>query len=131
MTDLTRVVGIGGIFIRAKDYDKLREWYRVHLGIDAGEWGRTFQWDEPQGGAEPPGSTVWTVFKPESTYFPITQSVMINYRVADVHALVAALRAEGCNVDEKVDDTDFGKFGWVTDPEGNRIELWEPPKAKS
>jgi predicted enzyme related to lactoylglutathione lyase len=124
-----RVIGVGGVFIRAKNHDQLREWYKAHLDIDAGEWGRTFQWDEPQYGAEP-GSTVWSIFKPESKYFPVSQAVMINYRVADLHALVAALRAEGCNVDEKVEETEFGKFGWVTDPEGNRIELWEPPKGR-
>lgn len=131
MTQLPRVVGIGGVFIRTKDHARMKEWYKQHLDIDTGEWGKTFEWDAPQGGAEPPGSTAWTLFKPDSPYFPLTQSVMINYRVADVHALVATLKAEGCNVDDKVEDTDFGKFGWVTDPEGNRIELWEPPKAKS
>jgi predicted enzyme related to lactoylglutathione lyase len=128
---MTRVTGIGGVFIRAKDHARLREWYRVHLGVDAGEWGRTFEWTEPQADAGSPGSTVWNLFKPESAYFPATQAVMINYRVMDLVALVAALRAEGCNVDDKVEDTEFGKFGWVTDPEGNRIELWEPPKPQA
>ncbi|TAK14143.1 MAG: VOC family protein [Acidobacteria bacterium] len=127
---MTRVTGIGGVFIRAKDHARLSEWYRVHLDIDAGEWGKTFQWDAPKDGAEP-GSTAWSIFKPESTYFPTSQAVMINYRVADLRALVAALKAEGCNVDDKIEETDFGKFGWVTDPEGNRIELWEPPKGQS
>ena len=120
---MTRVTGIGGVFIRAKDHAKLAEWYRVHLGLDTGQWGKTFEWNDPA------GTTAWTIFKPESNYFPASQAVMINYRVADVHALVAALRAEGCDVDDKVEDTEFGKFGWVTDPEGNKIELWEPPKA--
>ena len=123
----TRVVGIGGVFLRAKDHVALREWYRVHLGIDAGEWGKTFQWDEPQADAAP--GTVWSIFKADADYFP--GPVMINYRVLDLHGVLAALRAEGCNVDEKVEDTDFGKFGWVTDPEGNRIELWEPPRGKA
>ena len=127
---MTRVTGIGGVFLRAKDQARLSEWYRTHLDIDAGEWGKTFQWDAPQGDAEP-GCTTWSIFKPESPYFPLAQRVMINYRVADLHALVAALRAEGCDVDEKTEDTDFGKFGWVTDPEGNRIELWEPPSKRS
>ncbi len=121
-----RVVGIGGVFLRAKDHVALREWYRVHLGIDSGDWGTTFQWSEPQASSEP-GYTVWTIFKADSTYFP--GPVMLNYRVLDLHALLAALRAEGCHVDPKVDESEYGKFGWVTDPEGNRIELWEPPKA--
>lgn len=127
---MKRVMGIGGVFIRAKNYDVMREWYKTHLGIDTGEWGHTFEWSESQEGAQP-GSTAWTIFKPDSKYFPVSQAAMINYRVPDLHALIAALRAEGCNVDEKVEDTDFGKFGWVTDPEGNRIELWEPLKANS
>ena len=126
---MTRVTGIGGVFIRAKNHASLQEWYKTHLGIDAGQWGKTFSWDEPQ--TDTPGSTAWSIFKPESPYFPASQSVMINYRVMDLHALVAALKAEGCNVDDKVEDTEFGKFGWVTDPEGNRIELWEPAKTVS
>jgi len=126
---MTRVVGVGGVFIRAKDHARLREWYREHLGSDAGKWGKTFNWSEPQTDAEP--GTVWSLFKPESKYFPLSQNVMINYRVLDLHALVAALRAEGCNVDDKTEDTEFGKFGWVTDPEGNKIELWEPPRKTS
>jgi predicted enzyme related to lactoylglutathione lyase len=125
---MTRVVGVGGVFIRAKNRDALKAWYKQHLGLDAGEYGLTLQWDTPQGGAD--GATVWSLFKGESEYFPKTQQVMINYRVLDLHALLAALRAEGCDVDEKVDESEFGKFGWVTDPEGNRIELWEPPKGR-
>ncbi len=116
---MTRVTGVGGVFIRAKDLPALKEWYQKHLDVDAGEWGKTFT---------EPGPTVWSLFTQESPYFPVSQAVMINYRVADLHGLVAALRSEGCNVDEKVEDTEFGKFGWVTDPEGNKIELWEPPK---
>lgn len=127
---MIRVTGIGGVFIRAKDHAKLLNWYKTHLGIDAAEWGAMFQWDAPKDGEEP-GCTAWNIFKPESPYFPLEQRVMINYRVADLRALVAALKAEGCTVDDKVDENDFGKFGWVTDPEGNRIELWEPPKASS
>jgi predicted enzyme related to lactoylglutathione lyase len=125
---MTRVTGIGGVFIRAKDQARLRDWYKTHLGIDSGEWGTMFQWETPKEGEEP-GGTAWNLFKSDSPYFPVEQRVMINYRVADLTALLAALRAERCNVDEKSDDTEYGKFGWVTDPEGNRIELWEPPKA--
>jgi predicted enzyme related to lactoylglutathione lyase len=127
---MTRVTGVGGVFIRAKDQAQLRNWYKTHLGIDSGEWGTMFQWEAPKDGAEP-GCTAWNLFKSDSTYFPVEQRVMINYRVADLHGLIAALRAEGCTVDEKVDDTEYGKFGWVTDPEGNRIELWEPPKTST
>lgn len=125
---MERVIGIGGVFIRAKDREALKDWYAKHLGVDAGQYGKTFQWNAPQHGAEP-GCTVWSLFKQESDYFPTSQAVMINYRVADLNGLLATLRAEGCNVDDKTDDSEFGKFGWVTDPEGNRIELWEPPKG--
>jgi predicted enzyme related to lactoylglutathione lyase len=125
---MARVTGIGGVFIRAKDREALKQWYATHLDVDAGQYGKTFEWGTPQPGADP-GCTVWSLFTQESDYFPATQAVMINYRVADLHALIATLKAEGCNVDDKVDESEYGKFGWVTDPEGNRIELWEPPKG--
>lgn len=124
---MTRVVGIGGVFFKAKDPATLKAWYLRHLGIDAGQWGATFHWDTPQGGAEP-GATVWSVFTDTSTYYP--GPFMINYRVLDLPTLLTALRAEGCNVDDKMHDDEFGKFGWVTDPEGNRIELWQPPPGR-
>ena len=127
---MRRVTGIGGIFFLAKDPDALRAWYRDHLGIPVEEWGGfAFRWAGPDnpGGV---GSTVWSVFKETSTYFaPSPARFMVNYRVDDLHAVLAALRAEGCAVDDKVDESEFGKFGWVTDPEGTKLELWEPPKA--
>ena len=74
--------------------------------------------------------TVWSIFKDDSTYFDPSQSgFMINYRVEDVHAVLAELRAEGCDVVDKVEESEYGKFGWVIDPENNKIELWEPPPA--
>ncbi len=128
-----RVTGIGGIFIRARDPDTLRAWYQRHLGIDVQAWGGTaFRWrDDPtaataDGQAAAEGTTVWSIFAAESPYFP--GAFMVNYRVADLDGLLNALRAEGCEVDEKTDQSDFGKFGWVADPEGNRVELWEPPR---
>lgn len=76
------------------------------------------------------GTTIWSPFKEDTSYFaPSTASFMINFRVHDLHALLAALRAEGCDVDTKVEESEYGKFGWVQDPEGNRIELWQPPQA--
>lgn len=127
---MKRVTGIGGIFFKAKDPDKLREWYREHLGIEAESWGYHFQWrDDPQ---KDGGTTVWSVFPDTSKYFgPSTQPFMINYRVADLTELLNELRAAGVEVDPKSgDDSEYGKFGWVMDPEGNRIELWEPPASK-
>jgi len=126
---MQRVTGIGGIFIKAKDPDALRAWYRDRLGIPVEAWGGcAFNWNTP-GRTEPDGGvTAWCVFKDEAKYFaPSTAPFMVNYRVADLHALLAALRSEGCAVDDKVDESEFGKFGWVMDPEGNRVELWEPP----
>ena len=122
---MKRVVGIGGIFFKAQDPQRLRAWYQAHLGIDLQDLGgTTFPWDRPD------GMTVWSIF-PESsdTFAPSTAPFMVNYRVEDLHAVLAALRSEGCEVDSKVDESEFGKFGWVMDPEGNRIELWQAPDS--
>jgi predicted enzyme related to lactoylglutathione lyase len=128
---MKRVTGIGGIFFKAKDAAALTAWYRKHLGIDVQEWGGCpFPWrsdENPQG----VGTTIWSVMGADADYFaPSTAPFMINYRVADLNALLATLRAEGCNVDSKTQDSEYGKFGWVMDPEGNRIELWEPPPGQ-
>ena len=120
-----RVTGIGGVFFKAKgDAAALRGWYRDHLGIELEEYGgHTFEWREPDGRK---GQTVWSVFAAESPHLG-NQPYMINYRVADLERLLAALRRDGVQVDEKTDISEYGKFGWVTDPEGNRVELWQPP----
>jgi len=127
---MARVTGIGGIFMKARDPKALGEWYRTHLGIDVQEWGGTaFRWNEPT--PQPEGLTVWSLFPESSTYFDPSQApFMVNYRVANLAQLLDTLRAEGCNVDEKTDSSEFGKFGWVMDPEGNRVELWEPPAGR-
>jgi predicted enzyme related to lactoylglutathione lyase len=124
---MKRVTGIGGIFFKSKDPKALAEWYRDHLGINIEDWGgAAFRWvspDNPTG----VGTTVWSPFKADTTYFEPSQApFMVNYRVADLHALLAALRSEGCNVVDKVEESEFGKFGWVIDPEGNKLELWQP-----
>lgn len=125
---MKRVTGIGGVFIKARDPKALCAWYRDHLGIDVQDWGGTsFRWHDPEA-PEPHGATVWSIFPDSSNYFdPSPARFMINYRVADLDGLLAALRAEGCQVDEKVEASEFGRFGWVMDPEGNRVELWQPP----
>ncbi len=128
---MKRVTGIGGVFFHARDAAALREWYRKHLGIDVQEWGgAAFVWANAQG--EPcKGTTTWSIGSAESDYFaPSKAGFMINYRVDDLHALLAALREEGCRVLDKTDDSEFGKFGWVLDPEGNKVELWEPPAGQ-
>lgn len=127
---MRRVTGIGGVFFKAKDPKALAEWYRVHLGLAVQEWGGvSFRWtDDNETGT---GTTIWSPFKDDTSYFaPGTASFMINYRVADLHALLAILRSEGCNVVDKTDDSEFGKFGWVIDPEGNKVELWQPPAGQ-
>ncbi|MBX3716526.1 MAG: VOC family protein [Burkholderiales bacterium] len=128
---MRRVTGIGGIFFKAKDPVVLRAWYKAHLGIDVQEWGGTaFTWADDAGHAVK-GTTVWSIGPADGDYFaPSTAPFMVNYRVADLAALLAALRAEGCNVLEKTDDSEFGKFGWVIDPEGNKVELWQPPEGQ-
>jgi predicted enzyme related to lactoylglutathione lyase len=128
---MKRVTGIGGIFFKARDPVALRAWYRTHLGIDVQEWGGTaFRWADAEGNPMP-GTTIWSIGEASGDYYaPSRSSFMINYRVADVHALIAALRAEGCNVMEKVEESEYGKFGWVLDPEGNKVELWEPPPGQ-
>jgi predicted enzyme related to lactoylglutathione lyase len=128
---MPRVTGIGGVFMKAKDPEALKSWYQRHLGVPIEEWGgAAFPWRS----AENPdgiGTTVWSLFEDTSDYFdPSPSRFMINYRVDDLHGLLAALRSEGCDVDEKVQDYEYGKFGWVMDPEGNRVELWEPPPGR-
>jgi predicted enzyme related to lactoylglutathione lyase len=125
---MKRVAGIGGVFFKAKDPAALREWYSRHLGLQIEDWGGTvFHWcngENPSGA----GSTVWSVFEENSSCFgPGTQRFMFNFRVQELSPLLSTLRDEGCIVDDKTDESEFGKFGWVTDPEGNRVELWEPP----
>lgn len=123
---MERVVGIGGIFIKAKDPTALREWYREHLGIRFEDWGGAVFESDPNNKA----GTVWSLFEESSDYFsPSTARFMINYRVKDLNSVLAALRNEGCEVDHNVSDSEQGRFGWVMDPEGNRVELWEPPQS--
>ena len=125
----SRVTGIGGIFIRAKDPAKLRAWYKTHLGIDVQAWGGSaFRWVDGSGHPTA-GTTAWFVGDGKN-FAPSTASFMVDYRVADLHALLATLRAEGCDVLEKTDESADGKFGWVMDPEGNKVELWQPPEGK-
>ncbi len=128
---MNRVTGIGGVFFHAKDPVALRAWYQKHLGIDVQEWGGTaFTWTDASG-KPTNGTTVWSVSGLGSNHFaPSTAPFMINYRVADLAALLAALRQERCNVLEKTDDSEYGKFDWVIDPEGNKVELWQPPEGQ-
>ena len=125
---MKRVTGIGGIFFKTNDPDNLKAWYRDHLGILPNEDGYIiFEWREKDR-PEEMGFTAWSLFKEETTYFePSSSPFMINYRVADLHALLDQLRKEGVTVMDRVEEYDYGRFGWIIDPDGNKIELWEPP----
>lgn len=123
---MKRVVGLGGIFFRAKDPKALYEWYRTHLGIESSPDGSGAVWGL---GETPvaPTVNVWAIFPQDTNYFgPTNPGFMINFRVDNLDELLKALREEGVQVDDKVEHYDYGNFGWITDPEGNRIELWEP-----
>ena len=126
---LTRVTGIGGVFIKAKDPATLRAWYKNHLGIDVQTWGgASFRWVDAKG-APTNGTTAWFVGDGEN-FAPSQSSFMINYRVADLRGLLKVLREEGCQVLDDVQESEFGIFGWVMDPEGNKVELWQPPAGQ-
>ena len=128
---MNRVTGIGGIFFKAKDAPALQAWYKRHLGIDVQEWGgAAFRWVDDQG--EPiAGTTIWSVGSAEGDVFaPSNASFMVNYRVEDARGLAKILKDEGCNVLDKIDDSEFGVFAWVIDPEGNKVELWQPPPGQ-
>ena len=126
---MKRVTGIGGIFISARDPKALCAWYKVHLGIDVQDWGGTaFRWVD-DAGAPQAGTTAWSV-SDGSNFAPSKSTFMVNYRVKDLHGLLSVLRMEGCQVLGKVEESEFGKFGWVMDPEGNKVELWQPPASQ-
>jgi predicted enzyme related to lactoylglutathione lyase len=128
---MRRVTGIGGVFFKSKDPKALGAWYKAHLGIDVQEWGgAAFDWKGPHN-PEGTGTTAWSLFPADTKHFaPSAAPFMINYRVQDLHALLAALRAEGVRVEDKVEESEYGKFGWVVDPEGNKVELWQPPAGQ-
>ncbi|GAB3385603.1 VOC family protein [Lysobacter fragariae] len=126
---MKRVTGIGGIFFKSADPKALSAWYKKHLGLDVTDWGGViFQWG---GESSESGMTVWSPFAQDTAYMePSAASFMINYRVENLDELLAVLKNEDCNVLEKTESSEQGKFGWVIDPEGNKIELWEPPKGQ-
>ena len=128
---MRRVTGIGGVFFKAKDPAALHEWYKRHLGIDVQAWGgAAFSWADEQG-TPSGGTTIWSIgAQDDATYAPSNASFRINYRVEDARALANLLREEGCDVLDEIDESEFGIFAWVMDPEGNKIELWQPPPGQ-
>jgi predicted enzyme related to lactoylglutathione lyase len=122
---MPRVTGIGGVFLRSKDPKRLSAWYIEHLGLLATDWGVSFDWkDEVPAGT---GQTAWSTFPANTKYFGETeQPVMINYRVDDLDSLLEKLAAGGVWIDPKRQDEGYGKFAWIKDCDGNRVELWQP-----
>ena len=122
---MKKVTGIGGIFFKCKDPKKIREWYKTHLGLNAGDYGATFEWRE-EADSTKKGSTIWNPFSETTKYFePSAKEFMINYRVEDLEALVEELKKEGVTIVDKIETYDYGKFIHILDAEGNKIELWE------
>jgi len=128
---MRRVIGIGGIFFKSQDPKKMYAWYERHLGIKYQEGvGATFPWRRAED-ASSETVTAWSIFPQNTKYFePSTAPFMLNYQVEDMDGLLEALRAEGVTIDPKREDCEYGRFAWIIDPDGNRIELWEPPKKK-
>jgi predicted enzyme related to lactoylglutathione lyase len=122
---MARVTGIGGVFLRVKDPKATKDWYVKNLGIVPTDYGITFEWSDevPKG----TGSTSWSTFPADTKYFGEgEQTFMVNYRVDDLDALLKTLAANGVWIDPKRDSYDFGKFAWIQDCDGNRLELWQP-----
>lgn len=129
---MDRVTGLGGVFFKSENPKETMAWYRRHLGLDSEDWGGlAFRWREEKA-PEEIGYTVWSSFPASTDYFaPSDLPYMCNFRVADLDRLIAMLREEGVEIVEGVQEHPNGKFAWIRDPEGRKIELWEPvPSAK-
>ena len=119
-----RVTGIGGLFFKTEDPKKTKDWYQKHLGFNTDAWGCTFWWKDNDGNK---ASTQWSPFKDDTTYFaPSKKDFMFNYRVENLVELLEVLEKEGVTIVGKMEEYDYGKFGWILDNDGNKIELWEP-----
>ncbi|HEY1870920.1 MAG TPA: VOC family protein [Chitinophagaceae bacterium] len=124
-TTAKKVTGIGGIFFKCKDPNKMKEWYKTNLGLNTNEYGATFEWYEGDDSTRK-AQTQWTPFKETTKYFePSTKDFMINYRVENLEALLEELKKNGVTVVDNIETYDFGKFVHILDIEGNKIELWE------
>src|SRR5215204_2481287 len=123
---LKKVTGIGGIFFKCKDPNNMKEWYQKHLGLITNQYGVVFEWHQGADSTKK-GFTSWSPFKETTKYFePSTKDFMINYRVDDLEALVGALKKNRVTVLDTIETYDYGKFVHILDPEGNKVELWEP-----
>ena len=119
-----RVTGLGGFFFKAKDPDSIKAWYGKHLGLPVDNYGCSFWWKDKEGND---AMTQWSPFNADTKYFePSQKQFMMNFRVENLKELLKTLKEEGVTIVGEVEEYDYGKFGWILDPEGNKIELWEP-----
>lgn len=125
---MKRVTGLGGVFFKTTDPKKIKAWYAKHLGLPMDEYGASFRWiDINDKEAKVPALTAWSPFKDDTTYFaPSEKPFMFNYRVENLVELLKVLREEGVQVVGEMEEFSYGKFAWIMDPDGNKIELWEP-----
>jgi predicted enzyme related to lactoylglutathione lyase len=127
---MKRVTGLGGIFFKSNDPAKIKEWYNKHLGIETDEYGGMFTWRDKDN-PDKKCLTAWSPFAEQTDYFnPSNKQFMFNYRVENLVELLKVLKEEGVEVVGEIEEYDYGKFGWIMDPEGNKIELWEPVDDK-
>ncbi|MGG8496301.1 VOC family protein [Tenacibaculum sp. TC6] len=119
-----RVTGIGGVFFKTENTEKTKDWYKEHLDFNTDQWGCTFWWKDQNG---KDASTQWSPFSKDSEYFsPSKKDFMFNYRVENLVELLEELKQKGITVVGNIEEYDYGKFGWIIDLDGNKIELWEP-----
>lgn len=122
-----RVTGLGGFLFKTKDPEAIKTWYKNHLGLNTDQYGCTFWWKDKEA---KDCSTQWSPMKDDTTYFePSKSPFMINFRVENLVDLLKALKEEGVTVAGEIQEFEYGKFGWILDPDGNKLELWEPIDA--
>ncbi|MEP2278066.1 VOC family protein [Maribacter sp.] len=119
-----RVTGLGGFFFKTKDPNHSKNWYNKHLGLNTDQYGCTFWWKDKEGND---CSTQWSPMNEDTEYFkPSLSSFMMNFRVENLVELLKVLKKEGVTVVGEIQEFEYGKFGWILDPDGNKLELWEP-----
>lgn len=122
--DIKRVTGLGGFFFKSENPNQIKDWYKNHFEIPVDNYGWAFWWKDKEGND---CSTQWSPFEANTTYFqPSEKQFMMNFRVDNLEALLAVLKEEGVTIVGEMESYDYGKFGWILDPEGNKVELWEP-----